>query len=75
MLEKFKADKEIEFSPYRKRWKDHKTECLKASGQIFEWVKCKSEVAPTPDQALRNDDVWGCGGIAPHILKLGTRLR
>jgi hypothetical protein len=30
---------------------------------------------PALDYAPHNEDVWGNGGIIPHILNLGTRRR
>jgi hypothetical protein len=38
------------------------------------WGKGKYEVVPVLNQVPRQEDVWGCGGMAPRI-NLGTRWR
>jgi hypothetical protein len=37
--------------------------------------KDRIKVASVLNQVPRHEDVWGSGGIAPHIPNLGTRLR
>jgi hypothetical protein len=38
-----------------------------------EFRKGKGTDVPVPNEAQRHEDVLGSGGIAPHILDLGTR--
>jgi len=35
----------------------------------------RGKVVPVFNEAPRHEDVWGSGGIAPRILKHGTRWR
>jgi hypothetical protein len=38
-------------------------------------VKVKGKVVPVLNKASHHEDVLGDGGIAPHLLDLGTRKR
>jgi hypothetical protein len=59
--------------------------CQQAVGHTDEYFMCTSnsvggsedegKVVPVLNSAPRQADVWESGGISPHILNLGTRLR
>jgi len=39
----------------------------------YEHSKSKAKFVPVLNEALRHEDAWGSGGIAPFILNLRTR--